>query len=113
MIKLKLMQGGKEKEYIARGVTLRTSIHAYDLYRRYGRAEGDYTEDLLDECAEFICTIFGHAFNADDLLNGYQGSAFRLYPAMMNAIIGYTNDEIVNFPDPAPEATKAKTKANS
>lgn len=101
MLNIDLTISGKEQKFTARGVNIRASYLAYDLYREYTMANGDYPQDLLDRCAEFVCACFGHAFSVDQLLDGYRGSAFRLYPAMLNAVITYTTDAIVNFPDPA------------
>ena len=101
MISIKLTIDGKEQEYVARGINIRTSYMAYDLFREYPTAEGDYKQDLLDRCAEFVCECFGHAFSAEQLETGYRGSAFRLYPALLNAVITYSNEAIVNFPEAA------------
>lgn len=106
MISISLMVGGKEQTYTARGVTLRTSLMAYDLYREYDLCAGNYTPDLLDRCAAFVCACFGGAFTQDQLMDGYMGSAFRLFPNMLNAVVGYSNETIANFPEPAATTTE-------
>ena len=102
MLNITLTIKGKEVPFTARGVNIRASYLAYELYKEYTMANGDYPQELLDRCAEFVCTCFGHAFTVEQLLDGYQGSAFRLYPSMLNAVI-------VNFPEPATAAPEATT----
>lgn len=109
MINITLTVRGKDKEYLARGVNIRTSYMAYELYREYTEAAGDYSQDLLDRCAEFVCEVFGHAFTVDQLLDGYRGSAFRLYPAMLNAVVAYTSEAIINFPEAAKAEAETET----
>jgi len=101
MIQINLMVGGKEETFRAAGVNLRNSILAYDLYKEYSEANGEYSKDLLERCLEFICSCFGNAFTCDQLMDGYKGSAYILIPGMLNAVIGYVHDQIVNFPKPA------------
>lgn len=108
MLNIKLTIKGKEKEFTARSINIQASYMAYDLYKEYTMANGDYSQDLLDRCADFVCICFGRAFTVEQLVDGYRGSAFRLYPSMLNAVITYTSEAIVNFPEPvtaAPEAT--------
>lgn len=107
MLSIKLIINGKEKEFKARGVTLRTSYLAYELYKEYDLAGGMYNPDLLDRIEAFICACFGGAFTQEQLLDGYQGSAFVLYPGILNAVVGYSNDKIANFPPPATTREKA------
>lgn len=101
MMQLTLMIGGKEKSYRAAGLCLRTSLEAYGLYREYEAAQGDYSDELIERCLDYIRRIFGGAFSADELLDGYRESAFALIPGVLGAAIRYVNDEIVNFPNPA------------
>lgn len=101
MIQIALMINGKEETFHAAGVTLRSSLSAYDLYKEYTEAAGDYSKDLLDRCLNFICGCFGSAFSYDDLLDGYKGSAFALIPGMLTAVVSYVHEQIVNFPEPA------------
>ena len=101
MLTISLMIDGKEKNYTARGITLRASYDAYDIYRRYTEANGDYTPELLEECADLVVRIFGGAFTREQLETGYMGSAFRLYPGILSEVVGYSNDTIANFPQPA------------
>ena len=111
MINIELMVDGKKKTYRAANVTLRTSYEAYRLYREYTECQGDYTDELLERCERMVCRIFGDAFTPEQLLDGYRGSAFRLFPGMLNAIVSYSNEQIANFPGPpatAAEKTKAK-----
>ena len=110
MITIELVSGGKTKKYKAANVTLRVSYDAYRLYRKYTEAQGDYPEELLEECANLVCRVFGNAFTEQELLDGYHGSAFRLYPGMLNAIIAYSNEQIANFPEPPETAVKTTAK---
>ena len=103
MITIQLIIDGKQQSFTARGVTLRRSYEAYELYREYELAGGNYPPELMERCEDFVCACFGGAFTREQLLDGYQGTAYRLYPNMLNAVVGYTNDLIVNFPDPAKE----------
>lgn len=109
MITIELVLGGKTKTFRAANVTLRTSYDAYRLYRQYTEAAGDYSDELLEDCAQLVCRCFGGAFTEEELLDGYRGSAFRLFPGIMNAIIGYSNEQIANFPDP-PTTTPEKSR---
>ena len=111
MIMIELVLEGKAKRFKAAGVSLRVSYDAYDLYRRYTEAGGDYSKELLEECEQLVVRCFGGAFTAEELLDGYRGSAFRLYPGIMNAIISYSNEQIANFPEPS--ETGAATTAKS
>lgn len=110
MIQITLIVRGKSKTYQAAGVNLRTSLEAYDLYKEYDKAGGDYSSDLLDRLAGFVCRCFGDAFTMDQLLDGYKGSAFRLYPAMLDAVIAYVHEQVVNFPNPAEMPVTATAK---
>ena len=101
MISITLMVNGKERAYVARGVNLRTSLDAYGLFREYEAAAGDYSEGLLDRCLEFVTRCFGNAFSVEQLLTGYLGSAFRLIPNLLQAVVAYSSEAIVNFPEPA------------
>ena len=103
MITIDLMIKGRSRRFTARGVTLRASLDGYELYRAYGEANGDYDDKLIARCVEFTRRIFGNAFSEEQLMDGYQGSAFRLFPSLLNAVVGYSNDTIANFPDPAIE----------
>lgn len=103
MIQIRLMVDGKEETFRAAGVNLRNSLLAYDLYKEYTEANGDYPRELLDKCLDFICSCFGYAFSGDQLLDGYRGSAFILIPGMLNAVVSYVHEQIVNFPRPAQE----------
>ena len=109
MLNIKLTIKGKEVPFTARGVNIRASYLAYELYKEYTMANGDYSQDLLDRCADFVCICFGRAFTVEQLVDGYRGSAFRLYPSMLNAVITYTSEAIVNFPEPATAAPEATT----
>lgn len=100
MITIELILAGRTEKYTARGVNLRTSYTAYELFREYELAGGVYSTELLERCEEFIVACFGGAFTREQLLEGYRGSAFRLYPGMLNAVVSYSNEQIVNFPDP-------------
>ena len=108
MIRIKLYIDGKEREYTARGVNLRLSYMAYELLREYELAGGNYPQETLEKCEDFVCMCFGGSFSREQLLTGYQGSAFVLYPGMLNAVVAYSNEAIVNFPEPAKKAP-AKT----
>lgn len=112
MIQITLIVDGRSRIYAAAEVCMRTSLEAYRLFREYSAAGGDYSDDLLARCASFVCGCFGDVFTVDQLLDGYQGSAFALYPSLLNAVVGYVHDRIVNFPEPAAPATKAATPAN-
>ena len=101
MLTIKLTINGKEKEFVARGVTLRASYDAYELYREYDLAGGVYPPDLLERIEALICRIFGNAFTQEQLLDGYHGSAFVLYPSVLHTVVGYSNERIANFPPPA------------
>ena len=109
MIKIKLLIKGKEREYVARGVNLRVSYDAYELYREYELAGGNYPPELMEKLEDFVVRVFGGAFTREQLLDGYRGSAYRLYPGMLNAVVGYTNEAIINFPEPANQ-TEAKAE---
>ena len=111
MINIRLTIRGKDKEFVARGINIRASYTAYELFREYTMADGDYSPDLLQRCAEFVCLCFGHAFSAEQLETGYQGSAFRLYPALLNAVITYSNEQIVNFPEAATATAPAAAES--
>ena len=108
MIRIKLYIDGKEREYTARGVNLRLSYMAYELLREYELAGGNYPQGTLEKCEDFVCMCFGGSFSREQLLSGYRGSAFVLYPSIMNAVVAYSNEAIVNFPEPAKKAP-AKT----
>ena len=117
MIQITLTVKGKERQYRAAGMNLRASLDAYELYKAYSEAGGDYSAELTDKCIDFICRIFGRSFSTDELLDGYKGSAYILIPSILRTAVGYVNDEIVNFPEPAkaPEMEAAiarTTKAN-
>ena len=101
MITIRLMNHGKEREYVSKGVTLGVSYSAYNLFRRYEEAAGNYPLELLKELESFVCRVFGGAFSEEELRNGYQGSAFRLYPSILQAVVAYSSEAIVNFPEPA------------
>lgn len=109
MIQIKLNIDGKEREYTARGVNLGVSYMAYELFREYELAGGNYTPELMEKCEDFVCMCFGGAFSREQLLSGYQGSAFVLYPGMLNAVVAYSNEAIVNFPEPAKKAPEKAT----
>lgn len=112
MIQIKLMINGREETYTAAGVTLRASLKAYDLYREYTLADGDYNKELLDKCLDFVVLIFGNAFSRAQLMDGYKGSAFSLYPAIMSAVIAYVHEQTVNFPEPAKTPDTTQTIAS-
>ena len=109
MISIELTIRGKAKRFTAWGVTLRTTLEAYGLYKEYDAAGGNYSPELLDRCAAFVCRVFGGAFDEAQLLDGYMGSAFRLYPSMLNAVVGYSNETIANFPEPVTAALSPET----
>ena len=109
MIRIKLYIDGKERVYTARGVNLLMSYTAYELLREYELAGGNYPQDLLEKCEDFVCQCFGGSFSREQLLSGYPGSAFVLYPSIMNAVVAYSNEEIVNFPEPAKKAPEKAT----
>lgn len=101
MINITLTVNGADRKYQAHGVTLRTSLDAYALYREYEQAAGNYDEALLERCCDFIVRCFGYAFDRQQLEAGYMGSAFRLIPNMLQAVVAYSSEAIVNFPEPA------------
>ena len=111
MIQITLIVNGKEQTYRAAGMNLKNSLTAYELYKEYSQAEGDFSDELIEQCLQFVTGIFGGAFTQEQLLSGYKGSAFILFPNMLRACVSYVNEEIVNFPEPAqmPE-TQVKTK---
>lgn len=113
MIQITLIVSGKEQIYRAAGMNLKNSLTAYELYKKYSQAEGDYSAGMIQECLRFIIDIFGGAFSEEQLLEGYKGSAFILIPNMLRSCVSYVNEEIVNFPMPAemPETKKTKTKS--
>lgn len=113
MIQIALMVNGKEQIYRAAGMNLKNSLTAYELYKKYSVAEGDYNVGLIQECLRFIVGIFGGAFTEEQLLEGYKGSAFILIPNMLRVCVSYVNEEIVNFPEPAkmPDVKTKKTKS--
>lgn len=108
MIQIHLEIGGEKKTYKATGICMGVSLDAYNLYREYTEAEGNYSEDLIERLNELICRCFGDKFTERELLNGYRESAFVLYPRILREIVGYVHDKLVNFPEPAqvPEAAK-------
>lgn len=108
MIQIQLMVNGKEETFRAAGVNLRNSLLAYDLYKEYTEANGDYSNDLLEKCLDFICGCFGNAFSINELKDGYRGSAFILIPGMLNEVVGYVHEQIVNFPKPV-QTLEART----
>ena len=107
MIHITLIISGKSKTYKAAGVNLSNSIEAYDLYREYTEANGNYPSELLDRCCEFVTKIFGNAFTVQELGNGYKGSAFTLLPNLFSAVIGYVEEQVINFPEPPTTAERA------
>ena len=109
MINITLFIKGKEKTFAARGVNLGVSYRAYDLYRRYERAGGDYSPELMEELEQFVVDCFGGAFAREQLREGYRGSAYRLFPNMLSAVVGYSNDVIANFPEPATGTSQTAT----
>ena len=112
MIQITLIVSGKEQIYRAAGMNLRNSLTAYELYKKYSQAEGDYSVGLIQDCLRFITDIFGDVFTEEQLLDGYKGSAYILIPNMLRTCVSYVNEEIVNFPMPAtmPEAETKKTR---
>ena len=100
MINITLMVNGKDQTYKAAGMNLSASIEAYDLFREYDEAKGDYSSELLQRCFKFVCKIFGNAFSVHELGSGYKGSAFVLLPNILQAAVGYVDGQIVNFPAP-------------
>ena len=115
MIQITLIVNGKEQTYRAAGMNLKYSLTAYELYKEYSQAEGDYGDELIEKCLQFVTGIFGGAFTEKQLLDGYKGSAFILFPNMLRACVSYVNEEIVNFPEPAtmPETQTRRTKTKS
>ena len=111
MIQITLIVEGKSQTYKAAGMNLGASMLAYDLFRAYEKAEGDYTQDLLDSCMNFITEIFGHSFTVRELCDGYKGSAFVLFPNILRAAVGYVDEQIINFPTP-PETAEAEKIAS-
>ena len=77
--------------------------------QEYDAAGGKYSPELLVRCAASVCRVFGGAFDEAQLLDGYMGSAFRLYPSMLNAVVGYSNEIIANFPEPVTAALSPET----
>lgn len=114
MIQIRLCPvGGTETTYKSRGVRMRSCLEAYRLYEKYEACRGDYGEDLIEECLEFICGCFDHAFTVDALLDGYAGTPYALIPQMLREVIGYVNDRIVIFPTAAAQIqTDAQTEAD-
>lgn len=108
MIQICLNNDGAKKVYKATGVCMGVSLDAYNLYREYTEAEGNYSDDLIQRLNELICRCFGDQFSENELLKGYPESAFVLYPRILREIVGYVHDKLVNFPEPAmaPEGTK-------
>lgn len=104
MIKITLSLNGRSRTYPATEICMRTSLDAYRLFREYSTADGDYSDDLLRRCSEFVCDCFGGVFTPDQLWDGYQDSAFTLFPAMLSAVVGYAQEKIINFPEPAKDA---------
>ncbi len=113
MIQIALIVSGKEQIYRAAGMNLKNSLTAYELYKEYSQAEGDFSDELIEKCLLFVTGIFGGAFTREQLLEGYKGSAFILFPNMLRACVSYVNEEIVNFPEPAtaPEMKTKRTKS--
>ena len=100
MIQITLAINGRSRTYTATDICMRTSLDSYRLMREYSQADGDYTDDLLRRCGEFVCDCFGGVFTVDQLMDGYRDSAFTLYPSMLAAVVGYIHDKIINFPEP-------------
>lgn len=113
MIQITLNLRGKARTYRASGMNLGASLDAYEIYREYTAAGGDYSAELIERCLDFICRIFGGSFTADELKKGYDGSAFVLIPTMLRVAVGYVNDQIANFPEPAatPEVMEPEPEA--
>lgn len=111
MLQITLMVAGKEMTYRAAGMNLGASLTAYELYKEYGEAGGEYSAELMEKCVQFTCEIFGKAFSREQLLSGYHGSAFILFPALLREAVGYVESEVVNFPQPPKAAEGDQTAA--
>lgn len=112
MIQITLKINGKEKVYRSIGVRMRTCLDAYQLAADYERCGGEFDAEMIARCVAFVLGVFDHAFTADELMDGYEGSPFALFPSLMREVIGYTADRIVDFPTKAATRPTATTTAN-
>lgn len=108
MIQITLNANGTRRTYRSTGVRMRACLEAYRLAEEYEKCSGEYPEELIERCIEFVLEVFGRAFTQDDLLDGYEGSPFALFPQLIREVIAYANDRIVDFPIPAAKAMTTK-----
>lgn len=108
MIQITLNINGARRVYKSTGVRMRACLEAYRLGEAYEKCGGEYPDELIERCIEFVLETFGRAFTRDELLDGYEGSPFALFPQLIREVIGYANDRIVDFPIPAARATTTK-----
>lgn len=108
MIQITLKIDGQRKVFQSTGVRMRACLDAYRLAEEYDKCGGDYSDEMIERCTEFVLEVFGHKFTADQLLDGYEGSPFALFPALMREVIAYTAERIAQFP-----TTAARTKAKA
>ena len=90
-------------------IRLRESLDAFDLAERWDKARGVYSQELIDEALSFVVRCFGGQFTAEELLDGYEGSAFALIPNFLRAVIGYVAEEMADFPPRAATETMKRT----
>ena len=108
MISLTLELPGMKPKTYKDEARMRECLDAYDLAKRWEAAAGYYPPELLEDAARFVCRCFGHRFTQDDLLSGYRGSPFVMFPELLRTLIGYVSDQVADFP-PKAATTQART----
>lgn len=106
MIKITLTIDGKEKYFRITDVRMRACLEAYRLASEYEKCNGDFSDEMLEKCTDFVCSVFGNAFTPEDLLDGYKGNPFALFPALLREVISFSSDKIAQFPTPAVKPKK-------
>ena len=101
------IRGFKPKTYQA-DLRMRECLDAYDLAQEWEQAAGIYPQELVEKALQFTCRCFGRQFTVDDLMDGYQGSPYALIPSLLRAVIGYVEEQLVDFPPKAAPAAGKK-----
>lgn len=109
MINITLHVRGMKATAYAADIRMRESLDAFALADAWDKAQGVYSEALVDDVLRFIVRCFGRQFAVEDLLDGYEGSFYALAPNFLRAVIGYVAEQMTDFP-PKAATTKAKAR---
>lgn len=95
-MKITLYSGDEEKTFISPFISSRKIKKAMALENKLNNVE-DFTEDLIDEIAEFLVDIYGNQFTIDDLLDGLPSHQFfEKIRSDMSEMIGDFSDAVKN-----------------